>query len=289
MNAMTSPQGAELNGKEGFTAVIPTPRADDALIPIMEEELDDPVIVGESEVIFKSQTEEVTEAAALSEPDEPAFDAIHSLTRLLVGGALEGSAEMARRLALWEAFLREEMGQDTAPTDQSPENLMRHALIGLLFEGEEQARRGLSQVWGLQKRLAQTAVRTTRPITRSRLLNPLHRRLDSAAERGQAEMVRWIQRGQLEEPVSRELARLAFGEIVDEFIEHLAENQEVKELVQQQGVGLANEMVGQVRERTFTADTLVERIARAITRRSPRLEPPPADLSEFEQIRSDDK
>ena len=61
----------------------------------------------------------------------------------------------------------------------------------------------------------------------------------------------------------------------------MAQNEEVKELVQEQSLGLAGEAVEQVRERTFTADTLVERIARAITRRGQRLEPPVADLSEY--------
>ncbi len=94
--------------------------------------------------------------------------------------------------------------------------------------------------------------------------------------------MRWIERGHAEEPLSRNIARLGVQEITDEFINQLAQNEEVKTLVQDQSMGLATEAVDQVRERTFSADTLVERIARAVTRRNPRLEPPKADLSEFQ-------
>jgi len=267
------PAGPELNGSEAVTAV---PPPIEVFIPIEEETPDGGIVVGESEAVFSGET------AVTSEAEEP-FDALHSLTRLLVGGALEGSAELAQRLQMWETYLREEMAESGPAETEAQQDLLRYALIGLVFSGEDRARRGLSRLWQVQKRLAQTAVRTTRPVANSRFLNPIQHRIDQAAARGQAEILRWIERGQLEEPISRELARLAFGETVDEFIEHLAENREVQELVQQQSVGLASEVVDQVRQRTFTADTLVERIARAVTRRAPRLEPPQADLSELEQ------
>ncbi len=292
MNEMETPQGPELNGKEGMTAVaLPRPVVAETLIPIEEETVAasvvdtvvDTVVVGESSPVFVAELA-ADEAPATAVADTDAsFNALHSLTRLLVGGALEGSAELAQRLEVWETFLREEMDEDQPATIDGQKDLVRYAVVGLVFEGEDKIRSGLSRLWDVQKRLAQTAVRTTRPVTNSRLMSPIQRRLDEAAERGQAEIVRWIQRGQMEEPISRELARLAFGETVDEFIEHLAENREVQELVQQQSVGLASEVVDQVRQRTFTADTLVERIARAVTRRAPRLEPPAADLSDFDQ------
>ncbi len=231
--------------------------------------------------------EPIPELKQLVEPDsaEAEFDALHSLLRLLLGSALEGADELARRLALWEAYLREEQ-EGEAPL--SPEdNLLRYAFIGLVFAGEERARRGLSLAWRVQKRLAKTAVRTTHPFLQNRLTAPLQRRVErrvnQAAERGRAEIVRLIERGQQEEPFSRELARLALAELSAEIIGQLAENQEVQELVQQQSVGLASEVVGQVRTRTVTADSLVERLARTITRRKPRLTPPVADLSEFPQ------
>ncbi|MCA9873855.1 MAG: hypothetical protein KC441_09375, partial [Anaerolineales bacterium] len=254
MNELGFESGPEQNGSEASAAV---PLPEEAAIPIVDEGADDGIVVGEPEVVMRSGREETAvppEPAPAPTDSAPPFDALHSLTRLLVGGALEGSAELTQRLEMWETFLREEM-DETQPTLEGQNDLLRYALVGLVFEGEDKVRGAMSKLWRVQKRLAQTAVHTTRPVTQSRLLHPLQRRLDQAAERGQAEIVRWIQRGQMEEPISRELARLAFGETVDEFIEHLAENNEVQELVQQQSMGLASEVVDQVRQRTFTADT----------------------------------
>jgi hypothetical protein len=219
------------------------------------------------------------------ESDEAEFDALHSLIRLLLGGALEGSDELVRRLTVWEAYLRREQGD--GQTLSSKNNSLRYALIGLVFEGEECARRGWSLAWRAQKHLAKTVVRTTHPLIHNRLTTPLQRRIgqhvNRAAERGQAEIVHLIERGQREEPFSREMARLALAEFSAEIISQLAQNEEVQDLVQQQSVGLVSEVVGQVRTRTVTADSLVERLARGLARRSPRLDPPTADLSEFPQ------
>ncbi|MFO7683177.1 MAG: hypothetical protein R6X34_24345 [Chloroflexota bacterium] len=220
---------------------------------------------------------------AVSFEDDPDFDRLHAITRFLIGGAIEGTVEFTERLKIWESFIREELPL-VSPTDLEnlPErDLLRYALIGFVFEGEDTSRRVLKKLLKAPGQVAKTAVRTTKPITSSRFAAPVQRRIDGMAARGEEQILRWIQRGQAEEPLSRNIARLGVQEIVDEFINQLAQNEEVQTLVQEQGVGLAGEVVDQVRERTFTADTLVERIARAVTRRDPRVAPPKADLSEY--------
>ncbi len=71
---------------------------------------------------------------------------------------------------------------------------------------------------------------------------------------------------------------MTYHQIVDEFINQLAENPELQDLVTQQGLSLASEARDEVRERTVSADNLVEALARRILRRMPRAElpgPPP--------------
>jgi hypothetical protein len=67
----------------------------------------------------------------------------------------------------------------------------------------------------------------------------------------------------------------------DRYVEHLRENSEaIRELVQSQSVGLATEVADSVRERTVTADTLLERFVRSVLRRRPRedLDGPPPEV-----------
>ena len=74
------------------------------------------------------------------------------------------------------------------------------------------------------------------------------------------------------------MASFTYDEIVDEFINRLADNPEVQELVAQQSLSLAAGVRDEVRERTVTSDNVLEDIARRILRREPRPElpePPP--------------
>ena len=219
---------------------------------------------------------------AVSITSDPEFDRLQAITRFVVGGALEGMDEFTQRLELWEAYIRNEMPEITSDLSEASErDLIRYGLIGFIFESEDTGRKILKSLLKVPGSVARTAVRPTKSVANSRFTGPLRRRLDRMADRGEGQLMRWIERGQAEEPISRNIARLGVQEITDEFINQLAQNEEVKTLVQDQSMGLAAEAVDQVRERTFSADTLVERIARAVTRRTPRLEPPKADLSEF--------
>lgn len=70
----------------------------------------------------------------------------------------------------------------------------------------------------------------------------------------------------------------------DQYLAYLQENPDaVQELVQGQSIGLAGEMLDEVRERTVTADTLTERIVRTLLRRPPRAEIPEPPLSVQQQ------
>jgi hypothetical protein len=281
MNNTLAPDENEAVSPPPESVEIPIDNEDEAGPTIIEGEA---VVVSDEDVGASAGAEETAvPLLEAGEAVEPEFDSLHAVTRFLVGGALEGAAEFTQRLQLWEAYLREELPEESADLSAASErDLMRYALIGFIFESEDTGRVVLRKLLKVPGAVARTAVRPTKSVANSRLTGPIRRRIERMADRGEEQLIRWIERGRDEEPLSRNLARLGVQEITDEFINQLAENEELKGLVQEQSVGLAGEAVEQVRERTFSADTLVERIARAVTRRSPRLAPPMADLSEYE-------
>jgi len=66
----------------------------------------------------------------------------------------------------------------------------------------------------------------------------------------------------------------------DRYVEHLRENPEgVQELVQGQSVGLVNEVMNSLRQRTVAFDDRLESVVRAMLRRTPRSELPPPPVS----------
>ena len=69
----------------------------------------------------------------------------------------------------------------------------------------------------------------------------------------------------------------AYEDVVDDVLDYLAQKPEIRDLVQQQSVGMAAEVLGEVRERSSDVDGYIEARANAILRRSRRNDgPPPA-------------
>lgn len=105
----------------------------------------------------------------------------------------------------------------------------------------------------------------------------MRRQYQTLVEQGETAVTRWIERGQTEEPHSRLIARQAVNLTINDVIQQLADNPEIKGLVMQQTSGIADDVVGGVRERTVTADVVLERLVRGLLRRPPReLLPPPS-------------
>lgn len=208
---------------------------------------------------------------------EPAKEpeALATLMRLLVGGAVIGVEELQRRSRQWQAEISQTAAHKMviAPLAELERNRQRHTLIGLLFETPEALSRRLARVGQASGAAAGLVGKVSSPIVNSRLVRPLKRRVDNLVRQGEANIERWAERGQVEEQVSRALAEQAIAELFDEVmaevITQLAQKPEVRELLQQQSVGLAGEVIGEVRQRTASADALLERVARTLLRRSP--------------------
>ncbi len=219
--------------------------------------------------------------SAAQTPEDADFDALQSILRLAVGGALEGSDEAVRRLKAQEARVRAS-GAD-APTvehDETDADRARYAAIGLLFEGERALRAGLS-VWERSAALAvNAAARAAKPVTSSRLARPWQQRYDQLADRGAGIVDRWVQTGRIEEPRSRAMMLGVAGQAIDDTIDELAELEGVQQIVQQQSVGMATMMVGEARERTATGDNLIEQITHRLLRRPPPSSGAPSAASE---------
>jgi hypothetical protein len=220
-------------------------------------------------------------------PIEP-FDALRSTTRLLVGLALVGGDELLKRLQMLEhdfdALPRdpEEMAARirTSPTGQHIPDDVRHALIGLAFELQDQVRVQTPRLLATADQIISDVTRPAQsvlnhiPIIGS-LSKSLGLQYGAMQKRGEDRLQRWIAIGQREEARSRVLADQTFTRIVDDVINYLADKPEVQDLIAGQTTGLAGEMLDEVRERTVSGDSFLEGIVRSVLRKAPRAELPP--------------
>lgn len=205
------------------------------------------------------------------------FDAMSSVLRLIIGGLLVGTDELRSRLRQWEetahstpsAALLQTVPQSLqhAPTSAS----LRYGFIGMLFETETRVRQRFSTALARFARLSEEAeyqfVTTVEPVLSKTPLDPMLMRLDELLFMARAAVDRWTARGWLEEQQSRGMARQATTSVVDELIDYMARNPELRALILQQGTSMAGEAVDEVRERTAAADMWVERVTRGLLRR----------------------
>ncbi|GAG87660.1 unnamed protein product, partial [marine sediment metagenome] len=153
-------------------------------------------------------------------------------------------------------------------------DLLRYAIIGMIFESQYKAQ---SSYINLRK-VSKLSGRITSPfmnfVGSARFLSPARSRYNQLVSRGEHEVNRWISLGRSEHLRSRQMAEIAFDDSLESSVHYLAESPDIQDLIQSQGIGLASEVVDEVRERTISADTVLEGLFRALLRRTPRSDLP---------------
>jgi len=163
----------------------------------------------------------------------------------------------------WETVLRHEL--------QPPP---RYVLLGFALETQSRLSRTVGAILRGGDRVVGTVDRVLDPVLTSRALSPVRGPFESLVERGQAQVNHWRELGRAEEARSRVLAQDAAKQLIDTSVHTVGSDPRVQkivqEIIQQQGMGMADEAIEEVRERTVTGDILLERPVRSVLRRQPR-------------------
>ncbi len=210
------------------------------------------------------------------------FAVLEAVTRLLLGGTLEGSAELVNRLRLWEEETAVSR-QNIPPTEEDTATQVRYALIGALFSAQSRLKKTQLPLFKRAAQLATNSIATIiTPATHNRVARSLDGQLNEWSQRGESILNKWVENGRVEETQSRAIARHATTETINEVINLLAENDELQNLITEQGTGLATEALDQARERTVSADEIAERFVRTLLRRPKRETylPAPSEINE---------
>ena len=207
------------------------------------------------------------------------FDTNLALMRLLLGGMVVGADELRARLWRWELASRSGPYQAAAP--QGSPTWLRFALVGMAFETESRMRRGFSRMLARFEWLAdETNGAYTRfaYAVRGTPLDDAVRYLDDVLYRASRTVDEWVAHGWIEEQQGRRMAEQATVSVLDELLDYMAHNPEVRRLIEQQGMSMAEATADEVHERMATADQWIERLAHNLLRR-PTGEKPAAPTS----------
>jgi hypothetical protein len=150
----------------------------------------------------------------------------------------------------------------------------RQVLVGFAIDTQSRLSRTARAILRRGGQVTGGVGHTLNPVLSSRALSPVRGPFESLVERGQAQVDHWRELGRAEEALSRALAQDTAEQLVDTTVDTVASDPRVRDIAQdiiaQQGMGMAEEAVEEVRERTVSSDLLLERPVRSILRRRPR-------------------
>lgn len=216
-----------------------------------------------------SQPAQPTRRVGGPRPAVDSFDAATSLLRLVVGSLVFGADELRVRLRDWESLSRATIY--TSRLDDAPRSpRLRHTAIGVAFEAETRMRRGASRVFGRMARAADDADRLYIRFSRSMRGTPLDRlgsRLDHARWRVRSLMDSWGSRGVEEEQLGRHMAERATASVIDELLDYMARDPELRQLIEHESFGVVEDAAQDVREHVVATDLWLERLARQLIHR----------------------
>ena len=207
-------------------------------------------------------------------------DQVDTFIKLVIGTGLVGVEELGVYLQQWEEAAREHAEDPSDFREETKAALVRYALLGTFFELKDKVQLGAKNLGAALNNTGKTISDKTQPLTDSRFFAPVRNQYDALVASGEAKLTPLIERGRREDPATRRLARQALDQTIEELIDFLAENEEITDLIQQQSIGMAGEVVEDMRTRTVAADNVLERFARNFLRRDPRevLPPPPPEV-----------
>lgn len=228
-------------------------------------------------------------------------DITRRFIRLIVGIILIGQDALRQSLPLWEAeatqlideMKRAKASQPATMTGDlnsqmddgtvEPEmpwfsQVWEYRLVGLAFESPRYLRNGFNQLVMTPRKLWRFSAPLRLPLEIFGVTDLLRSLADGWLERVQVDMEHWEEVGRSEAQYSRKLGQVALRDGLERFLERLAENPEVQELVQSQTSGLTTEFVEEIRERTVSADSLIDGLVRRFFKKQPEL-PGKLDLS----------
>ena len=217
----------------------------------------------------------IEETAGILAPTSQTVDDLKATLRLVVGSGLAGRDAYVQRLRQVSSA-QETVRPETITIDENEtfRDQLRYLLLGILFEtpdiiqrGLVTAEYGLSKIYGLFSKIVS-------PFTNSRAFSPLKDQVDHAAARGEKVIDRLIMKGRIEEQNSRlALQQETINDMINEVVEYMVQKTEIRQIIQEEGVSVAGDVIDEYREQSAAVDTLIEQKLKSVFRRSASSQP----------------
>jgi hypothetical protein len=235
-----------------------------------------------------SATTKASSEAAAAQPssdsaktsnDEPDFEDVQLLSQFLVGLVSYGVKEVMERAHYYDDEInRDPQGFDLdKQIDQAEEKIetvFRYWLIGTLMWSERTALTLSYRTFQKSIDIGGLALRTVDRTTNNFLLRPIRKPFERFVPALEKDSRARIDEGRAVEQRGQVLATATLDDIVGDFIDYMAENPEVVDLITTRGMGLAGTVMDNGRQVGTMTDNMVENLVRKILRRPKRKDLP---------------
>jgi len=198
------------------------------------------------------------EPAQETAPENSSLDV---LLQLGLGAVLLGINATSKRLQekQTQVVISSPEAEPLSHLDDDQDQL-KYALIGMILRTPRVIKRGTARAAQLANAGYRRVSGLFDPLTGSRALRPVNSRLDQVVARGERIVNDWIDTGRRGEKTSQVLLQQTTDEVVGDVVDMLASRPEIRELVEQQGMGMVDELTDELQGRAAATDTIVERV-----------------------------
>jgi hypothetical protein len=176
-------------------------------------------------------------------------------------------------------FSRDEIAVDSLPEDQQA----RYAAIGMMVRTADGIHRSAKKIERLLGSTSLMVGKMLSPLTGSRVMRPVRDGFENLVEKGEIVLEDWIEIGMKSDKASRQIAKQTVDQATGSVILMVADKPEVQDLIQQQSVGMFQDISENLQGRTAAADTLLERIVFKIIPGSKRDTTPTVNVPVFDE------
>ncbi len=204
----------------------------------------------------------MTEERHITNPEEPKSSSSLTNSIYLVLGSWFFASEAIKTNHddIEQAMELFEDSEDEFFLVENRKNQIKYALLGVVLSSPELFAKRFRKTRSLTDRLLRKASSITRPLSSSRIMAPLNNGFDKLVQRGETIVQEYAEIGRRGEKFSEVYTNQTFENLVDKTVDNVASRPEIRELVQQQSLGMAEELSEEIHDRFSAADSILERI-----------------------------
>jgi hypothetical protein len=210
---------------------------------------------------------------------------LYLVTRFITGLTVMGGEELFERLRTFQSEYDDRLASGRVNEESSGENgvdTLRYLLIGSMLRGQKRAVKRFQSGVNFSFRATSSLLSTLAGLTDNALMRPMRTPVEGKVKDWQEEAKTVVKEGRAAEENGRFLVQETVPDLIDDFINYLAESPQLAELIRtqigEQSVSMAGVVMDNSRRISIGADNVLEGVIRKLFRLTRRTDLPASPI-----------